>query len=556
MATKTRIGLTIYRIREIVDGVPVTAPEQVLEQSGSPEVIALKKSKNLEGKLFLPSRPTRQPSWATFLEAGFGTLPGLSGRKAPGALLVVRAPAVGSHWYAIPFGTGRFLLAHHSVVPMYGLKTALNVLYPQKKTSPKVLDTDPSRIRSVSSKSLSGRGLQTVRQSPRRALLEDFDIDTKGDLLRAVVGNPVDEQIWGKTVAGSDALHVERLTQFSELHLLLRTVEDMSARSDYKARTPWVDNISPVQDLAEVELLWDFLARHLQQSKTATLSLAPPDILPWEELRGFRVPGLIEDDSADITLEEVLGAMSAEMKKLDPQEFRRRLERMYLEALDSAGDLLRRWNLLRCVTGELTRSTKEYALFDKGFYAIGRDLLQEVNGFVGSLREAKLPLPSCGEKKAEEEYNTEAAKACNGVLLDRRTISLASRTSPVEVCDILGPQGQLIHIKKGRSSADLSHLFAQGVVSGVMLSESRDFHDKARELLKVANGGKYPPESALPIYPSSEFSREVCFGVIKKWGQKTFVDGTPFFSRLNLMNQARELQRRGLNVSYQRLRYG
>ncbi len=79
-------------------------------------------------------------------------------------------------------------------------------------------------------------------------------------------------------------------------------------------------------------------------------------------------------------------------------------------------------------------------------------------------------MPPWGDEY-EADYNKAAAGHLAGYSLDRKLITtpLHSRGG-IEPCDIFVPPGVLIHVKRGRSSSDLSHLLAQGLVSADALS--------------------------------------------------------------------------------------
>lgn len=75
----------------------------------------------------------------------------------------------------------------------------------------------------------------------------------------------------------------------------------------------------------------------------------------------------------------------------------------------------------------------------------------------------------------EKEYNTLAAGSLGGVCLDRKLISTPlHHRGGIEPCDVFVPPGTLLHMKRGSSSASLSHLLAQGLVSADALA--RDEH--------------------------------------------------------------------------------
>lgn len=60
------------------------------------------------------------------------------------------------------------------------------------------------------------------------------------------------------------------------------------------------------------------------------------------------------------------------------------------------------------------------------------------------------------------------------MLLDRRPLRTKQHRRGFEACDLLGPNNELIHVKRADRSAPLSHLFSQGVVSTETLKYEAD----------------------------------------------------------------------------------
>jgi uncharacterized protein (TIGR04141 family) len=188
----------------------------------------------------------------------------------------------------------------------------------------------------------------------------------------------------------------------------------------------------------------------------------------------------------------------------------------------------------------------------------------------------------------------------------------AKGESKVEMCDILTPSKHLIHLKKGNESSKLSHLFAQGKVSAKTLKCDPDYRSKAMkkfiraELIKdcktlfgessinkafkdslnlICKGTKKTAlitelikackdkfkekftkkvhETFLKqckknktdfekIVPSNSFNPKyytIVYGVIHQKNSMSDVCAViPFFSRLNLMTDAKKIQKMGYKV--------
>ena len=88
--------------------------------------------------------------------------------------------------------------------------------------------------------------------------------------------------------------------------------------------------------------------------------------------------------------------------------------------------------------------------------------------------------------REEKLYNKYVAETCPEFLcLDRKLVRTRVHKRGFEACDLLGPQHELIHVKKVSSrtgSGPLSHLFAQGIVAIESLTDARTW-DKFVDLV-------------------------------------------------------------------------
>ncbi|MDF2664255.1 MAG: hypothetical protein K0R81_105 [Microbacterium sp.] len=159
---------------------------------------------------------------------------------------------------------------------------------------------------------------------------------------------------------------------------------------------------------------------------------------------------------ADVPREEILDRLKMVRVELhsdaDPQS----------HTLAATPVPLRRW-----LAFEVEEGNQRFCLHDGSWYRMDDQYLARIDARVKEIlaEPASLHLPPWGPEH-EDVYNKEAAKALSGYCLDRKLITtpLHSRGG-IEPCDVFVPPGILIHVKRGRSSADLSHLLAQGLVS-------------------------------------------------------------------------------------------
>jgi uncharacterized protein (TIGR04141 family) len=118
-----------------------------------------------------------------------------------------------------------------------------------------------------------------------------------------------------------------------------------------------------------------------------------------------------------------------------------------------------------------------FFLMDGDWFEIGADYVRASRSAISRLFPAtptiSLPPWSLPERRTEYDYNcyVEARSRGQYLCLDKnRTVRdpLGAR-SPLEICDLLGPGNELIHVKRAEGSASLSHLFSQGLISAQSL---------------------------------------------------------------------------------------
>jgi uncharacterized protein (TIGR04141 family) len=123
--------------------------------------------------------------------------------------------------------------------------------------------------------------------------------------------------------------------------------------------------------------------------------------------------------------------------------------------------------------------------------------------------------------------------------MDQRLIRLQGRDG-IEFCDLYSSTKLIIHVKRYRGSATLSHLFSQGLVSGELFCTTPEFREGVNselpEAFQLADLARRPA--------NEEF--EVVFAVISKSRNPLRL---PFFSRVNLRNAVQRLRAFGYRVS-------
>ena len=147
----------------------------------------------------------------------------------------------------------------------------------------------------------------------------------------------------------------------------------------------------------------------------------------------------------------------------------------------------------------------------------------------------------------EGDYNANVPCVRNGyVCLDKNKRvrdPLGPSRSSVEICDLLGPDHELVHIKKAKGSAPLSHLFSQGLVSAqtLLYGPHKVREQFAAEVGRLGNGRTLRGGSGYE-------PKKVVFAILMENGAELSIDTLYPFSQVTLAHVARVLGTYGIDV--------
>jgi uncharacterized protein (TIGR04141 family) len=551
-------ALTCYRIRpQTQAGQPVSEFTDVLDDPRRVRSHGPIEGDHFSAQLFEATPIPHRPDWADFVE---GSFPGVSVpfTSAPSALLVVRVRPAGRGrrrqvLFAFPFGpAGRFLLRSDSYERGYGLRTALNILYPRAGAG-------AGRIRSIDSKRRAATIVRSRIQASEPSDFEVFDVNHLRDTVNKAIGIPADQDSWGRRIGGGDSITFSLDTELSAIGTLCRQIEQTHAQDDYKDHFDWIDYIKPIDDPRHVERLEGEVLSRLRSQDLSSLALAPPEIVDWEQAAGFhfhfdRRQGQARSavTHSDLRLSDYLTGLPRvkDLNGLDVAFLRNR----HIDVVDGSGVRLFRWPVWRCLVAELVMDGVTYILDEGDFFEVRADYLHSLDEFVSGIPSSSVVLPTTTPTTSEKDYNTHAATTSDQLLLlDRKLVRVSSRTTPIEICDLLTTGGHLIHVKRHFGSSDLSHLFSQGLVSAELLQSSPEFRRNAIDTI-CDEGGTSSPFGELieesGLIPS-EF--EIVFAVAERWRGRTPAEALPFFSKINLREVAINLRARGFRVAFDRV---
>jgi uncharacterized protein (TIGR04141 family) len=474
------------------------------------------------GTLFFQPSQNKQPTWLSLFR---GAIELDFNRAYNASTAAIWLLEINEKQLAIAFGYGRNMLKPGVYEEDFGLKITLNAV-------------DPNKIKSLDRMTLDAVAQQSRIQASRDAALSEFGLDLEQDLLRAVTGTPSDPGL-GQRLTGRDALQVTLGAQIRELPALMGRYLEEFEKEDYKVRYPWVDHIHEVDDpikKAELDLQ---LIQKLRIQNLDRLWLCLPEIMDWEGIRGFKYQttknaNLYSDIHVQTFLEQVN----------DPADIDEYLlkHRYQVHAIATENDaVVRHWPVYRCLYCEVDSGADTYLLNNGRWFRIATDFINRINEAVGAIPEQTIEFPSYADS-SEGSYSKRVSDSSRGrfALMDRKLVGSTSLPNAIEFCDLYSNDKKIVHLKRYSGSSTLSHLFAQGVVSGKVFLNAPDF----REELNTVLPAPYRLNNPASKPNASEF--EIIFGVISKSKSRLVL---PFFSRVNLKNAYSNLSGIGFRVS-------
>jgi uncharacterized protein (TIGR04141 family) len=540
-------SFTCYSLHPEIDGRRVSDLDEFVDfETRSIAAHGPVTGPGFSAKLFMISTPPHEPRWADFIRSGFGSDLQVGRSASIGALLIVAiGDGEGTEHFAFAFGlTGRHLLKQGAWQRTYGLRTALNLIYPRGLVD----EAELSRILAVDARRRGGQTLRSRRQSSRATIYEAFDLDKVRDVLNAATGRPADFLTWGRRISGGDALHFGADIEFGELGRLCERISQAHGLDDYRERFAWLDNIQPIADPGLRTQLEAIVIGGIRGENLDDFDLAPPEIIDWTLVESFRFSfdARRRVSRPELRLGGYLAGLRSEgeLEHIDGPFLRRRT----ITALDADGQAVHRWSVWRCLVGEFQADDSTYVLDEGEFFAVAQDYMQDLNDSVAAVPESTLQLPDASVRLREREYNQAAVEGREDLLLlDRHNVITSASTTPVEICDILTRARQLVHVKRHLGARDLSHLFSQGFVSAELLQDDRRFREAAQRKIEELGGRGaflfFDPEGIR----TDRF--EIIYAIVADWRGRTLVEALPFFSKVNLRRTAQDLSSRGFRVS-------
>lgn len=502
------------------------------------------------GRLFTGQGPAVPPSWNSFIgQFARGGEPRLRNQSC-GAVIFLeveddRAPKL-KRTMALSFGTGHHALDPDAFERGFGLRVVLNAV-------------TRKNLRGIDVATLDATTFLKRVQASRDADLDGFKIDIDRDLVRLAAGSPKDAT-FARSLAGKDALHLNGRTSANDIIAKCKKALTLYTAQDYKRDYAFIDFVTPVRDNALVDAL-DALAFseivNMTKGAPSDLHIALPDILDPEESIsiGYFGVGLrsgSKPEYAEVAIEDYIYELGAGRTQDITDMATLRSSHEVRVMADGEGDKRRKRKVYECLVYEAEYNGDLYVLFGGEWFAVERAFYAAVEaGFVAIA--AATPFVAFTTAESEREFIAELEVQADLLNMDQVKLNpLGTSNANLEPCDFLSRNKQFIHLKDGHSSAPISHLWNQGLVSAECFvrdekfrKDLRDAAIKRQKKFKKAGFEKLLPDGRSRPIPS-EYT--VVFGIMRSPYKKSGSLSVPFFSKVSLRAIADRVRLMGFGV--------
>lgn len=482
---------------------------------------------NLTGAIIIGEVKVKQPTWLSFLQEGSNQEIKAISNTSTRALLFINLE---DKMFAITFGYGQHMLRDDCYERGFGFKVTIN-------------SVDPLKLRSIDIANIEELTVQTRKQTSKSSSMDAFGLNILSDLMCAVTGEPSDKTL-GVKITGKDALVLNSKMRFRDLEEKLRKLLTAYCSEKYKENFPWIDNLSEVRDPVILKQLNVSLIETIKTKNFENIHLAPPEIVEWGSLEGFKYSTYKRNDDIfpDLQIEDFIN--SVQLEKLDLTKLKKT---KVLVKIATEENLIPMWKLYDCIVFETYINQELYVLTMGKWFNIQTDFAKMVTDFIkNDIPDFEITLPNCQANESETEYNKRVAESIdNIILMDRELIPCDSARDKIELCDLFTGEGQFIHVKPKKSSSTLSHLFAQARISAESFLQDRKFREKVRQHNNIK---KMKMERFFPDAKPTPRDYEIVFAFIDK-SSKQLHESLPFFTKLNFMQTTRTLILLGFKVS-------
>ena len=418
--------------------------------------------------------------------------------------------------FVLSFGHGWQMLKDGVIVEQFGIKTALSII--------------KDEVKKIEKKNFRN-GLKDVsEQLGNLGSVADFGFDVEQDIMRAIVGEPIDKKLYGTHVVGKNALSLSIKKDVNNIERTLKSLYKAYVSDDHKKKFEWFDNFSSVSDKKLIRILDKKIIEKINdETKTDVVFwLAIPEVISWENTKCFKYSkGRKADEYQDIIFDDFRNSLKDDVH-IDVDVIKSKK----VFHFDVNDHIINSWSIYKCLYAEVDLNEEKYLFVSGKYYKVDKDYKKKVEDEF--LVDESLTLPDWIESQYEHIYNSGVAsgdttyQCLDGGVSQKNLIGKGK----IEFADLVRSDNYLFHVKKYGSSSVLSHLFSQGLVSATLLLTDKSFREEVNTKLiashkNVVTDAQPSPEDYTIVYAIGTTKDELRL---------------PFFSLVNYRNIKAQLE--------------
>lgn len=481
--------------------------------------------------------PTDHPTWSGHVRSLTGIDAQLPGSSPFGVLLVPLPP-----WtYALCWGAGHRLLDDDMIDPGFGILFGIRRL-------------DPTRLGLVGSSALDASGRASETSVPGGSDLGGFHLEPYGDLVNRMAGTADLDGLTYHRDTGRNyrirtgeslflPLPLDPADLINDLRTISRTLEETDAQSSLRHafQTRPIPKNHP-----HLPVLNERLAAALGgDGRFGPLGLAWPIAAVREanEAASFQVTALSRSGAIVVDSNIELDDLISQLRLLPITARLHKLETARIVACaDDEGQeqlgrpiSMRQWFVFETMI-EHTR----YCYQQGRWYRVGETFVEQIRDQVTDLlaRRANLQFPvwtPTGKPDDEHRFCRRVGLEPGYLCLDR-DLATTPFHPRLELCDLIGPGNELIHVKwLGRATA-ASHLYVQALASAEALRDEREAQIQLAGKVRALDPGR------------ADFTPSTV--VLAIAGRQWDVDHLFTLSQVNLLRLDRTVQHLQMNLLF------
>lgn len=483
--------------------------------------------------------PGRPPEWTATVRALTGVRPDVANRTSSCALLV----PVEDQVFALTYGMGHHLIAADYITPGFGLSFVLRAVA-------------PDAVRQVTHTAMDARGRTDRNSVALDQNISSFGVEPYGEIVSRLVGKPKDLPLTFKDgrsrhaqITGTDSLHihlgVQPTTLLADLAEILHVYKSDTEASEFG----FIAKVRPLKNSSRHRPQLDAQLEAMLQADGTDHSIAltiPTIHLDGEDAaNAYAIKiGTTRHVVRELTLDALLDAVAhvpagERLKQLTKGTIQAFSDECASE-VSSTAVRAHKW-----IAAETSIGSSRFFFHDGRWYEIGDRHHEILRQQVGELlaQPSTITLPDWTPNlKDEAAYNKEVQKLIPGyVCLDRDLLHTTQHPHGIEACDLLGPDDELIHVKRANSTAPLNHLFQQGRVSAEALRWDPEARAKFVAKVRAAAPNRVVPDDFAP--------RKVVYAI--SLSKRNPVTSTTLFTfaQVSLLQAATALRNTGIEVA-------